>query len=200
MRGRLTVATKPPEARRLAQVQDRSLLYYSGLLSHRPKSALGLEAILRDYFEIPASVRQFQGEWLLLDDANRTRIGDDEGHNQLGLSAIVGDRVWEVRHKIPARLGPLRYRKFLEFLPDRTLVPARKAVFLLAHLIRLYAGPEIDFDVQLVLMAAEVPETRLTDASGEGSQLGWNSWLRTAVPAADADDAVFAGDEVFVLG
>jgi type VI secretion system protein ImpH len=200
LRDRLTIARRGSDGPPLARISDLSLLYYSGLLAHHPRNALSLEAILHDFFELPVSVRQFQGEWLLLDEANRTRIGEDEGHNQLGLGAIVGDRVWEVKHKIRVRLGPLSYRQFEEFLPDQEPVARRKAVFLLAHLVRLYAGPELDFDVQLVLAAAEVPETRLTDADGQGSQLGWNTWLITITPAADAEDAVLEGVEVFEVG
>ena len=45
----------------------------------------------------------------------------------------------------------MRYAEFLAFLPDRTAVPERKSFFLLVHLVRLYDGPELDFNVQLIL-------------------------------------------------
>jgi type VI secretion system protein ImpH len=71
--------------------------------------------------------------------------------------------------------------------------------FLLVHLVRLYLGPELDFDVQLVLQARDVPPTRL-DADGvPGSRLGWDTWLLSLPAAEDADDAVFRGEEVFEL-
>ena len=42
-------------------VRDESLLFYSGLLSHRPRSAAGLEQMLADYFQIPVEAQQFAG-------------------------------------------------------------------------------------------------------------------------------------------
>src|SRR5262249_30825350 len=93
------------------------------------------------------------------------------------------------------RLGPLNYDRFLEFLPDRTPAEPRKAFFLLCQLVRLYAGPEFDFDVQLVLRAPDVPECELSDL-GVGPRLGWNTWVRSAPHPRDADDPVFAGEEV----
>src|SRR5262249_10829874 len=45
----------------LARVEDLVLLYYGGLLAHRPRCAASLEALLGDYFQRPVQVRQFQG-------------------------------------------------------------------------------------------------------------------------------------------
>jgi type VI secretion system protein ImpH len=71
-------------------------------------------------------------------------------------------------------------------------VPHRKSFFLLAHLVRLYVGPELDFDVQLVLRAQDVPAFELREANGCGPQLGWNTWVRSQAMTRDAEDAVFA--------
>jgi type VI secretion system protein ImpH len=78
-------------------------------------------------------------------------------------------------------------------------VPERKAIFLLVHLVRLYVDPTLDFDIQLILGADEVPDCRLTQSDGFGARLGWNTWLRTAPFTRDADDAVFEGEEVVSL-
>jgi type VI secretion system protein ImpH len=189
----------------LAEVPDLSLLYYSGLLAHRPRSALGLEAILTDFFGVPVAVRQFQGEWLMLDVQNQTRLssGPDSGdhaHNRLGRSALVGDRVWEIRNKVRLVVGPVGFNAFEDFLPDTAPAARRKAIFLLAHLVRLYGGPELDFDVQLVLRAEEVPSCQLTEESrGFGPHLGWNTWLGAGTSACDRDEALFEGRVVFAL-
>src|SRR5207302_1785610 len=95
-------------------------------------------------------------------------------------------------------VGPLRYAQFNDLLPDRTPVPQRKTFFLLAQLVRLYIGPELDFDVQLILKAEDVPACRLAEGDGV-PQLGWNTWIITATPQQDAEDAVFAGEEVYRL-
>ncbi len=100
--------------------------------------------------------------------------------------------------KCAVRFGPLSYAKFLELLPDSTPVLERKTFFTLAHLIRLYAGPELDFEVQLRLRAEEIPQTILLDegTAGPGARLGWNTWLCSLSSEEDADDAVFALEAV----
>jgi type VI secretion system protein ImpH len=64
-------------------------------------------------------------------------------------------------------------------------------------MIRLYVGPEFDFEVQIVLRGSEVPECELKEGDREtlGPRLGWNTWLGCDGPRADADDAFFAADE-----
>jgi type VI secretion system protein ImpH len=205
LRGRLRVTatrrvgmTTRREA--LAGVDDLGLLRYAGLLAHRPRSAVSLEALLRDYFALEVEVRQFQGQWLLLDRASQTRLGDDSGNNNLGYNALVGERVWDVQSKFLVRLGPLTYRQFSEFLPDQAPDTRRKAAFVLGHLVRFFVGPGLDFDVQLVLRASEVPDFPLPGAGQDGPALGWNTWLHSEPLADDPCDAVFAGAEAVSVG
>jgi type VI secretion system protein ImpH len=182
----------------LARVDDLALLHYSGFLSHRPRCAQSLQALLQDFFGLPAQVRQFQGQWLALDEANCSRLGGANG--QLAVNAVAGERVWDVASRFRLRLGPLRWDQFEAFLPDRTPAPARKALFILSQLVRLYVGPDLDFDVQLVLRARDVPECRLAADAVPGPYLGWNTWVRSAPLRRDADDAVFASQEAVRLG
>jgi type VI secretion system protein ImpH len=204
LRKRLRVSTRETideEARErvLARIEDLALLRFGGLLGHRPRCALSLEAMLTDYFRLRARIRQFQGQWLQLGSANRSSLQSDRGNNQLGVTTVLGDRVWDAQSKFRIKLGPLRYDQFLDFLPDRSPVPERKAIFLLVHLVRLYVEPTLDFDIQLILAADEVPECQLAETGGFGARLGWNTWIRTAALAHDADDAVFEGEEVIHL-
>jgi type VI secretion system protein ImpH len=179
----------------LAGVDDLGLLYYAGFLSHRPRCAVALEAFLNDFFQLPIKVRQFQGQWLKLDAANQSRLGGEDGNNEVGVNLVAGDRVWDVQNKIRVRIGPLSYRQFNDWLPDRSAVSQRKAFFLLAHLVRLYVGPELDFDVQLILRAREIPPCRMASGPG-GPQLGWNTWICSQRMRRDAEDAVFEGEAI----
>jgi type VI secretion system protein ImpH len=195
------VDAKSAEAREwvLARIEDLTLLRFSGMLAHRPRCAVALEAILSDYFQVPARVQQFQGQWLQLGPVNRSRLDGELGNNQLGISAVAGDRVWETQSKFRVRLGPLSYDQFLVFLPDRDPTRGRKTFFLLVHLVRLYVESTLDFDVQLVLRAEEVPECQLTGVGTFGARLGWNTWLRTRNFVDDADDVVLEGEEVLCI-
>jgi type VI secretion system protein ImpH len=152
--------------------------------------------MLREYFQLPIEVRQFQGQWLRLEAVNQSRLGGDDANNQAGVNLVAGDRVWDVQNKIRIRLGPLTYEQFNEFLPDQSPVPERKAFFLLAHLVRLYIGPAVDFDVQLILKASEVPGCLLLDWDGRSPQLGWNTWTFSKPLTSDVDDPVFEGEEI----
>jgi len=174
----------------LAEVRDLALLYYGGLLRHRPRSAVNLQALLTDYFQIPAAVQQFQGQWLALEPESHSRLGGDATLNRLGQDAIVGNRVWDLGNKVRIRLGPLGYPQLLEFFPDHSPTSNRKAFFLLGHLVRLFVGPELDFDVQFVLRRTDVPRLRLVSDHDDAPRLGWNTWLGTEPPAHDVDDAV----------
>ncbi len=184
LRNRLRISVdeapdRPGRENVLARIDDLALLHYSGLLSQRPRSACNLQALLQDYFQLPIQVKQFQGQWLRIDQIAQSHLEGAGCYNQLGIDMVVGERVWDVQNKSRIRLGPLDYQQFCEFFPDHTPLPQRKAFFLLAHLVRLYLGSELDFDVQLVLKSEYVPEMQLSHAEGIGPQLGWDTWLRS---------------------
>jgi type VI secretion system protein ImpH len=205
LRGRLRIVARDevdeygePRERVLARIEDLVLLYFGGLLGHRPKCAVALEAMLQDHFQITTRVEQFVGQWLKLEPPSRSRLSGALGNNELGVSAVAGRRVWDRQSKFRVRLGPLTYAQFIEFLPDRSPIRERKTFFLLAHLVRLYADPGLDFDVQLVLRAEDVPACHLTGGGTVGARLGWNTWLLTRPATADAEDVVINGDEAFL--
>ncbi len=201
LRSRLRVAVPGvddeglPNERTLGRIDDLNLLYYGGFFARRGRDATSLKILLNDYFGLAIEVKQFQGQWLALEPALQTSLGS---MGTLGVDAIAGSKVWDVQGRFRLRVGPLSYREFEDFLPDRTATKARKTLFLLSHLTRMYVGRDFDFDVQLVLRAREVPPCRMTD-SGFGARLGWNTWLISDQAAKDADDPVFEGETlVFV--
>jgi type VI secretion system protein ImpH len=170
------------------EVEDETLLFYDGLLAQRPRSASALTGLLTDYFMVPVDVTQFVGQWLSLSAGNRSRLGPRQVNSALGLNAVVGNRVWDQQAKFKLRVGPLTAAEFHRFLPSG------EAFRQLVGMARFYAGQEFDFDVQLILRAAEVPGCRL-GATGEfAPRLGWSTWLKSGEFTHDAEDAVFAGD------
>jgi len=204
LRNRLSVSHVAPadedrKRRTLAAVEDLALIHYSGLLAQRPRTAIGLEQLLADYFGVPLNVRQFQGSWLKLEPSDQTQLGFELGNCLLGVNTVVGERVWDVEDKFRICIGPLDYSQFTDMLPDQTPVSERKAIFILAHLVRMYVGPTLAFDVQLILKPREVPQCQLSSSSTPGPRLGWNTWLTSQPFKQPAADAVFATDEVFWL-
>lgn len=183
------MAAQPQE--RLAEISDLALLRYAGLLTQRPRCVANLQRLISDFFHLPVEVKQFQGQWLDLNLRNQTRLGMSGGGAILGQDAVVGERVWSIESKIRLRLGPLSYEQFSDLLPDVTSTPQRKTYFLLNQLVRLFLGPELDFDVQLVLDVEDVPATQLTPVEEQGPRLGWNCWLLSDKANENSDDAVF---------
>jgi type VI secretion system protein ImpH len=171
------------------EVEDEAFLFYSGHFTHFPRSALALECLLEDYFEISVSVCQLQGQWLILDPADRSLMPSPTHPNglnsQLGTTLVVGERCWDVQSKFRLRVGPLTYAQFCRLMPNGDMVKA------MAQMARAYAGLEFDLDVQPILLAAEVPQTRLNGKGSAASYLGWNSWVRTRPFARDVEDIVF---------
>ncbi len=205
LRNRLAVRTKAdPNAwdqseTVIAGIPDQALFRYAGLLTHRPRNALGLQAMLSDYFQVPVAVRQFHGAWLQLDALDRSQLGAEQGNCGLGQTLVIGERVWDVEGRVLLQIGPLTYEQFVELLPDESPSPARKAFFLLVHLARFYLGPTIEFDVCLELLPGAAPECSLGGLGDPGSRLGWNSWLVSQPPETVVTDAVFSTSEVFHL-
>ena len=180
----------------LAKIDDLAVMRYAGFFAQRPRNVQNLEALLGDYFQLPVVVQSFRGQWLALPESGQTRLGS---MGTLGVDAVAGERVWDVQSKFRLRIGPLALEQFTELLPDPEPGRARKSLFLVMQLARTYAGPEFDFDLQLVLAAPEVPEVRLADGPGIGPRLGWNLWLISESPPAPADDAVFEGEWITEL-
>jgi type VI secretion system protein ImpH len=200
-RNRLRIAVPASEdgARRervLARVDDMALIYYAGVLGHRPRNAVCLERLLEDYFGIPIRVLEFQGQWLQIDPESQSQVGQEGGNSTMGANIVVGDRVWDIRSKIRIRLGPLSYTQFASFLPDQSPIPERKEYFKLMHLVRLYVGPELKVDVQLILKADQIPPCRMPQKRAKGARLGWDSWLASRGMRRDSEEAVFEGLEV----
>jgi type VI secretion system protein ImpH len=167
-------------------VPDRALLRYAGLLGQMPRCAVALGAILQDYFGVEVHIEEFVGAWYTLQEEDQCDLRTESMNNQLGLGAIAGAAVWDPLARFRVQLGPLSLVKFLAFLPDGLAVKEFQ------DLVRFYIGPIMQFDLQLVLQANEVPFSRLGDDSPAGPRLGWCAWLKTGEFVQDAGDATFA--------
>lgn len=152
------------------------LFRYVGLLSQQPRSAAGLEGMLRDFFAgIDISVQPCVGRWLRIERNDQNRMG--LGKCTLGSDMLLGERVFDRSGKFRIRAGPVGLDEFQRLLPDGEHSRA------LAELTRFYCIDPIDFDVEVTLRGDEVPETPLTP-SGCIGRLGWTTWMKSR-PCAD---------------
>jgi type VI secretion system protein ImpH len=151
-------------------VPEGATLRYAAMLAQRPRSALGLERMLTSYFGVAIRVRQFIGRWRTLEPEDGTCLG--RSANVLGDSAVLGDRVWDQSGRVRLVIGPLTLKHYMDFLPGGNAMPS------LLDLTKLYLGPEMEVECQLVLRAGEVPPAWLSSAAD--TRLGLTSWLETA--------------------
>lgn len=185
-----------PEPSVVDQVRDVALLRHAGTMARRRRSARQIANLLADYFQVPVEVEQFRGQWLQLDPAGQTRLGETNGNSQLAVSAVVGRRVWDVKSRVRIRLGPLSRDQFRAFLPDCEPGPRRRRFLLLCQVVRLLLGPELSFELQLVLAKDQLTPLDLhSERQPTSPRLGWDSWLATKSAEHDLDDAVFESIE-----
>ena len=176
-----------PGLRDRMAVSDDTLIYYSGLLAQRPRSAQALQQILADYFEVPVAIEQFAGAWYRLDPETQCRLSEASSESgELGFGAVVGDEVWNQQSKVRIVLGPLTLDRYVDFLPDgQSWNPLRSWV-------QFFSNDEWDFEVKLILDREQVPACTLGAEGASGPQLGWVSWVKSAPFRRDPGDTVLA--------
>lgn len=190
------VGLAPAAVRERDRIPDLAKLFHAGTLIRQVRSAEGLRAILQLYFRVPVRIEEFVGHWMYLDPRERTHLG--ENAVALGNGVVLGGRVWDHQHKFRIQLGPLTLAQYEQFLPasrrpGEDSVSGGELLQKLVDWIRFYLCFELEWDVRLTLLAAEVPATRL----GGRAQLGWTTWLGARRSTADADDLCLDG-EMFV--
>ena len=166
--------------------EDSVPAFYASLLSSRTRPADGLARLIGDYFDIPATVEQFIGEWRSLDTGGQCELEDEVEAGRLGFG-VLGDAVWDAHARVRLRLGPLSRAQFDE------LVPGGSAHETLRGLARLYADDMVGVDAQLVLARREVTPCVLgvpdgTKAARRGPGLGRGTWLASRPLTRDPDE------------
>ncbi|NSX53681.1 type VI secretion system baseplate subunit TssG [Parasulfitobacter algicola] len=142
---------------------DLAKRHFSGLLASSTRNEAGLEAIISQFFKTDIVIESFVGSWLQLEPHDRGQLGSVA----LGRSASLGDKVWSREAKFRIRIGPLALDDY------KRLLPGGESFKRLAAIIRNYVGDTLEWDVNLVLEAAEVPQMIL----GQSGDLGLTSWI-----------------------
>lgn len=162
------------------RVPDWAKLFFSGRLSSQTRDAEGLEAILLDFFGVPAEVDTFIPTWIDIPGECWCQLGESRETGTLGMNALLGSRMWDGQAKFRVKLGPMGLADY------ERLLPSGDSFGRLRHWVLNYIGEVFFWDVQLVLKAAEVPQTQL----GRTGRLGWTTWLRDTPFAKDSDDLI----------
>jgi type VI secretion system protein ImpH len=160
-------------------VLDESIAYFAGTLRHRPASALQMARVLSEYFGQPVRVEQFVGSWYAVPIHQQTTLGSPTA--VLGSSAMAGGRVWQRDLRLRLVIGPLDHGGFLAFLPGG------RAARALASLVRMFTGVTLEYEVELVLRAADVGSVTMAPDQKRG-RLGWDAYLVEGPQAHNRND------------
>jgi type VI secretion system protein ImpH len=162
------------------------VLRYVGLLAAQQRSALALQQLLEDYFEVPVEVEQFTGGWYRVSGEARCALDDELPLDsaRLGEGALVGDEVWDPNSKARIVIGPLTLDRYREFLPGGD------AYRFLRALTRFFSDEQVEFEVKLILKRDHVPPIAL--GAREQPRLAWSTWLSGDHLTHDASDTVLA--------
>lgn len=165
---------------------DRAKAFHAGRLASQTRNAEGLCAMVEDFFQVPAKVEEFIGEWLPIPEPYVWKVGavalrGAPPLGRLGLTTMLGSRMWSVQHKFRLSLGPLSRHRFGRLAPGGESVPR------LVALVRNYVGDELAWDVRLV------PEPEAV----QPMQLGISRLARTTWLVRDADQLTQWEDLIF---
>nr|WP_312989585.1 type VI secretion system baseplate subunit TssG [Comamonas koreensis] len=158
-------------------VEDHAKLHAAGHLVRLTRNPEGLESLLAHYFGTPAQITEFRSNWICIDDSEQTRLCASGMNNQLGLNAVAGAKIQDVQSRFRIALGAMPLALYECFLPRH------RGSAQIRDWVRDYIGIEMDWDLQLLLAAKEVPPSTL----GGPTRLGWTTWLgqRTSQQPAD---------------
>lgn len=149
-------------------VSDRILLAHAPAFWKRPRSLIGLQRLLRSYFNLPIGVSQFQGGWQIAQERDWTKIGFDQGqHRVLGKTAILGRRSWCQTAGILIHIPPLTYAQYKGFQRETAEFKA------LRDLTHFYTGQGPRILVRFSLRRDQILPTQLN----RQFELGRTTWL-----------------------
>jgi type VI secretion system protein ImpH len=149
-------------------VLDESIGYFASAMRQRPASAVQIARVLSEYFSQEIRAEQFIGCWYDVPPGQQTALG--HGNAVLGAGALAGARVWQRDLRLRLVIGPLDLAGYASFLPGGTAARA------LANMLAMFTGLSLEYEVRLVLRAADVHGTRLEEERS-GGRLGWDSFL-----------------------
>ncbi|MQA18150.1 type VI secretion system baseplate subunit TssG [Rugamonas rivuli] len=160
-------------------VLDESIGYFATAMRQRPASAVQIAKVLSEYFNQQIKAEQFIGCWYDVPQEQQTVLG--MGNAMLGAGAMAGSRVWQRDLRLRLVIGPLDLEGYESFLPGG------KAAKALKSMLTMFTGLSLEYEVQLVLRAADVQGARLED-DRVGGRLGWDSFLVTDAQTQDRAD------------
>jgi len=148
--------------------QPYSLIRYLGLFTQLPRSALGLETLLKDVLGgmevcvIPCLERKAK-----IPDDQKIRLGSFA--HPLGKNCILGEQITDRMGKFRVRIGPLSNSEFHSFYPGADIYNR------VTLLVKMYVLGSLEYDMEVILAKGQARTVCLGETSR--CELGLNSWI-----------------------
>jgi len=178
------VGLRAPQVRSRNRIGDDVVLRYAGFFANRLRNASALGAMLADHSRLRVRIEQFHPRRIDIPEGEQSALSGPR-RPRLGVDAIAGATVNDRAGGFRVVIGPVGYVDYLSLEPGSPRMNEFMA------LTRLYVGPALRFDVQVILRKEDVPFCQLGDPAHR-PRLGWNAWARLVPLTHDSDDAVVA--------
>jgi type VI secretion system protein ImpH len=167
---------------------DDSKKYFAGQLASLHRNAEALEALIESILQVPVRVQPFALRWLPLSRRDRTKLDSsrsfnrsNQSSNQLGRTAVLGERIADRQGMVDVSLGPMSFSSFEQLMPDSKTRSELKAV------VRTHSGTTLDARFRPLLRKEDVTRPQL----GILGSLGRNTWIQSRPLDSDRSDFIF---------
>lgn len=141
----------------------------AGLFYQRPRSAMGLEQVLRLFLaDVPVRVLSCVSREVELPPEERSRLG--RRRSRLGTSLVLGAWVWDITGKLRVQVGPVDVDTLPLYQTDGPRFAKIQAV------VDLWCEGALLWDLEIRVKSQDLRPAAL-GGEGEGLQLGINAWL-----------------------
>lgn len=145
---------------------DKSRLGFASRFVSHVRNAEGLVAWVSDFFQLPIQVKPFAGRWYQLKLEEQCCLRSDIRSEKLGVTTIIGSRIWSRQYAFNVLLGPLNFSDFLRMIPGGSSFKS------FVSAISDYVGADLAFKINYGIKGKQIPSLQLGK-----SQLGYTSWL-----------------------
>ena len=164
-----------PELRYRSSMPDEPVAQFAGHFGRTICSAESLRSSIAGMFGLEIEIEQFNGSWYDLPEDARCRMPDEEHphgiNNCLGVNTVMGVRCYQAQSKFTVIAIPHSEEEF------RALAPGSKTLEELKAFIRMSAGAEQDFDLEIRLCDKYFSMDNIFDPTKSEPLLGWNTYM-----------------------
>jgi len=166
-----------------SEVQGSALAPHARWASsaHRVRAARnpeGLVSTLSRFFGVPVQLREYMLQWMPIEKQDQCILGQPRPSSILGEGAMLGEVVPDRQSRFRLIIGPLDMDGYLRLTPQGSA--SGKDLPALIEIVRSFIGFEYVWEVELLIRSDAAPQAQL----GNGTQLGWSTWMASDGPAA----------------